>query len=176
VKKLSHLAYITLGVVSEREPCSGYAVMQAFKSSSSTYFSGSAGAIYPLLRRLESSGLIKAEKSQAGTRTRRTYAITAKGKKELAAWLTGPVPDEDVSYIVDLLRARALFFEKLEKPQRKAFVKDARERLKDRIGRTNDQIAKLPADHPFDVVALKSVLLTDEARLRWLDVVERELC
>lgn len=174
--KLSHLAYIALGVVASEQPCSGYAVMKKFQESSSTYFSGSAGAIYPLLKRLEASGLVDEERSQAGTRTRRTYSITQKGSDALEAWISAPVPREDVAFLVDLLRARTLFFERLSKPKRRAFVKDAREQLNKRIAEFEDILETNTSLNQFDKVSAYSVIYIDRARLEWLDVVEKELC
>ncbi len=176
MRKLSHLAYIALGVVAERQPCSGYTVMKDFQSSSSTYFSGSAGAIYPLMRRLEEDGLTKVERTKAGSRTRRTYTITEKGRVALEAWLASPIPDDEVAFLVDLLRTRVLFFERLTKQQRRKFVKDCREQLRQRIAVTQGKIAKTEGLTQFEVVTLKSVLMVDEARIKWLDVVEKELC
>ncbi len=176
MRKLSHLAYIALGVVAERQPCSGYAVMKDFQSSSSTYFSGSAGAIYPLMRRLEEDGMTKVERTKAGTRTRRMYTITDKGRIALETWLASPIPDEEVAFLVDLLRTRVLFFERLTKQQRRKFVKDCREQLRQRIAATQKRMKGTEGLTPYDTVTLTSVLMVDEARIKWLDVVEKELC
>lgn len=176
MSKLSHLAYIALGVVAESQPCSGYAVMKQFQSSSSTYFSGSAGAIYPLLRRLEAAGLIKEDRHKAGTRTRRTYSLTESGSDALASWICAPLPPEDVAFMVDLLRARTLFFEKIPKSRRKAFVKDARTQLERRISEFEHRIADTEKFGQIDRVSFQSVVLIDRARLAWLDIVEQELC
>lgn len=176
MQKLSHLALITLGVVAEFEPCSGYAVMKSFRVSTSTYFSGSAGAIYPLLRRLEALGLIKAERSKAGSRVRRTYTVTPKGRNLLKSWLMESVLDEDIAFTVDLLRVRVLFFKELSKPQRRAFVKEARAALKRKIKVMAGIIEDPGEKSQYDVVCFKNVVMTDEARLRWLDIVEEEMC
>jgi DNA-binding PadR family transcriptional regulator len=42
------------------------------------------GTLYPLLRRLESQGLLKSSWKVEGSRPRRYYGISAKGKKVLA--------------------------------------------------------------------------------------------
>ena len=174
--KLSHLAYIALGVVAESQPCSGYAVMKDFQGSSSTYFSGSAGAIYPLLRRLHASGLIKETRTKAGSRVRRTYSITRKGSGALEEWLSAPVPQEDVAFMVDLLRARTLFFERLSQPKRRAFVKDARALLNQRILEFESRLKDSTKYTKIDHVSFHSVVMIDRARVAWLDLVEKELC
>jgi len=42
------------------------------------------GTLYPLLRRLESQGLLKSSWKVEGSRPRRYYSISAKGRKTLA--------------------------------------------------------------------------------------------
>jgi DNA-binding PadR family transcriptional regulator len=176
VKKLSHLAYIVLGVVADEQPCSGYTVMKTFQRSSSTYFSGSAGAIYPLLERLTKAKLLSVSTQEAGTRNRHSYTVTKKGMAALDAWLASPVPDEEVAFTVDLMRTRVIFFARLTKSERMKFVKDCRAQLKARIKATQERIASGEGLTPFDVASLKSVLIVDEARLAWLAVVEKDLC
>jgi DNA-binding PadR family transcriptional regulator len=176
VRKLSHLAYIVLGVVAERQPCSGYAVMKDFQSSASTYFSGSAGAIYPLMRRLQEDGLTKVERTAAGSRTRTNYTITEKGRAALEGWLSSPVPEADVAYVVDLLRTRVLFFERLSIEKRRGLVEDARRLLRARITASKEKLGAKGVLTKYEKVTLKSVVMADEARLKWLDVVEKELC
>ena len=150
--------------------------MKQFQSSRSTYFSGSAGAIYPLLRRLETAGLIAEERHKAGSRTRRTYSITEAGADALANWLCAPIPSEDIAFMVDLLRTRTLFFEKLPKSKRRAFVKDARDQLTHRIESFSSRLDDTESFTQMERVSFQSVVLIDKARLKWLDIVEKELC
>ena len=173
--RLSHLAYIALGVVSEEQPCTAYAVMREFQVSASTYFSGSAGAIYPLLKRLDAAGLVKARKSKAGSRTRRHYTLTEAGKKALKGWLCAPIPGEDVDFTVDLLRTRVLFFDALGKRDKQKFVANARELLTERIEKRKARLSALRGSaNRYDRLAGKSVVIADEGRLKWLKLLEKE--
>jgi PadR family transcriptional regulator, regulatory protein PadR len=45
----------------------------------------SAGTIYPMLHRLETSGLLRSQEQRNGRRRRRTYRATSAGEKALAA-------------------------------------------------------------------------------------------
>lgn len=174
--RLSHLAYIALGVVSDEQPCTAYAVMRSFQTSSSTYFSGSAGAIYPLLKRLDAAGLVKAKRTKAGSRSRRHYSLTDAGKRALKGWLCAPIPEEDVAFTVDLLRTRVLFFDALGKRDRRRFVANARKLLEERIERRKAQLsAQRGGADRFAWIAGKSVVIADQARLKWLSLLEREL-
>ena len=175
MQRLSHLAYIALGVIADEQPCTAYAVMRVFQRSTSSYFSGSAGAIYPLLNRLEAAGLVKAKKSRAGSRSRRHFTLTAAGKSALKTGLCAPIPAEDVDFIVDLLRVRVFFFDALSKLERMKFVANARELLKARIEKERTLIAALrgKADR-FERLAIKSAIIADQARLKWLSMLEKE--
>jgi len=159
-----------------RDPgCTGYAVMKSFQSSSSSYFSGSAGAIYPLLKRLEASSLIIAKKSKAGSRTRKHYTVSSEGKKALKKWLAGPIPEEDVSFVVDLLRTRALFFANLTKAQQHKFVKDVRSQVQARIKSQVSYLSKHPDTGKYERLAARSVIISEQARLVWLKELEKAI-
>lgn len=45
----------------------------------------SAGTLYPILHGLERKGYLRSSRTRLGTRTRRTYRPTPKGRKALAA-------------------------------------------------------------------------------------------
>jgi DNA-binding PadR family transcriptional regulator len=49
-----------LGILWERGPCTAYAARKVLRESPSPYWSGSAGAVYPLLARLEGRRLVRA--------------------------------------------------------------------------------------------------------------------
>ncbi|HZE88705.1 MAG TPA: PadR family transcriptional regulator, partial [Verrucomicrobiae bacterium] len=67
-KGLSELEGATLGVVWSEQPCTPYAIRRVFQTSPSPFWSGSAGAIYPLVERLETRGLVRAEATMTGRR------------------------------------------------------------------------------------------------------------
>jgi DNA-binding PadR family transcriptional regulator len=49
-----------------------------------------ASRVYDEARRLEARGWARAEREYVGKRRRTTYAITSKGRRELASWLAAP--------------------------------------------------------------------------------------
>lgn len=63
----------------------GYMIAEKLRSASDGTFDLPDGTIYPALRRLEGLGLLKSSWDETGGRRRRTYKLTAKGKKRLAA-------------------------------------------------------------------------------------------
>ena len=68
---------------------SGYDIKSSVDTSARFFWAGSYGQIYPELRRLEAEGLIRGEDASTGARGRRTYELTAAGRKWLEDWLLG---------------------------------------------------------------------------------------
>lgn len=78
-----HLDGMILSVL-EVEPLHGYAVMEALQQRSGGELDLPTGTLYPALRRLERAGYLRSEWSTVGGRRRRTYRLTATGKRMLA--------------------------------------------------------------------------------------------
>jgi PadR family transcriptional regulator PadR len=64
-------------------PRHGYAVIEALRAGSGGVFDLPTGTVYPALRRLERAGLVTSDWSTVGGRARRTYALTAAGRRSL---------------------------------------------------------------------------------------------
>ena len=84
-----HLDMLLLATL-ETGPRHGYAVREALREASGTRLDLPTGTIYPALRRLETAGLVKGHWSADSGRRRRTYELTAAGRRRLtgdrAAW------------------------------------------------------------------------------------------
>lgn len=78
-----HLDGMILSVL-EGEPLHGYAVMEALQQRTGGSLDLPTGTLYPALRRLERAGYLRSEWSTVGGRRRRTYKLTATGKRMLA--------------------------------------------------------------------------------------------
>ncbi|MBC7833978.1 MAG: PadR family transcriptional regulator [Phycisphaerales bacterium] len=122
----SELECFVLGVVWQLGPASPYAVRKHLQDSPSTQWSASAGAIYPLMRRLEGRGLLKARTERAGKRARREYQVTARGLAALRKWVGPPMGAVAVTVAHDPLRSRARFLEALTPGQRRKWIAAAR--------------------------------------------------
>lgn len=75
---------LLMGVL-RQGPAHGYAIIAALRERSDGEFDLAEGTIYPALHRLERAGLIESSVESAQGRRRRTYALTARGRKEFAA-------------------------------------------------------------------------------------------
>lgn len=84
-----HLDGLLLAVI-EPGPIHGYAVIEALQRRSGGTLTLPTGTVYPALRRLEDSGFISGQWSIVDGRRRRTYRLTAAGRRALreerAAW------------------------------------------------------------------------------------------
>lgn len=68
-----------------REPMHGYRIVKELSQLSEGYFAMGEGTLYPHLHQLEKDGLIEGYwETVAGSRERKCYRITERGKAELA--------------------------------------------------------------------------------------------
>ena len=108
-KRTTTLDYALLGLLSQA-PQSGYDLRKTFEITALGSFSGSPGAIYPALGRLEREGLVAGEIDTTNElRPRKVFRPTQAGKKTLRAWLTREFGREDVEFRFDELMLRFAF-------------------------------------------------------------------
>jgi PadR family transcriptional regulator PadR len=78
-----HLDALILAVL-EKEPLHGYAIIEALSLRSGGELDLPTGTVYPALRRLEAAGHLKSTWATTGGRKRRTYTLSAGGRRALA--------------------------------------------------------------------------------------------
>ncbi len=166
-QKLTELEGCVLAVIRARGPCTPYSVRKEFQSSSTPYWSGSAGAIYPLVRRLERRRLIQPVRAISDGRGGRLYALTIAGRRSLQKWLSPPLSDLTVGSQPDPIRTRVGFLQLLSPKSRQAFLEDAKVRLQHHLQCLTAQGTSKSAD-PFEQFAQRGSFLVMQARLAWL--------
>jgi DNA-binding PadR family transcriptional regulator len=84
-----HLDALLLATL-EAGPRHGYAIIEALRAGSEGSIDLPTGTVYPALHRLERTGLIASQWSVESGRPRRTYELTAEGRRvlgtERATW------------------------------------------------------------------------------------------
>jgi DNA-binding PadR family transcriptional regulator len=90
--RLGSTAYVILGILG-LGPHSGYDIKQLADLSTRHFWATSYGQIYPELKRLTESGLIKPKDASRGTRQRTLYSLTAKGQQTLHVWVSNPASE-----------------------------------------------------------------------------------
>ena len=173
---MTELESCVLGVVWQGGPLTAYEIAKPFAASASSYWSGSAGAIYPLVKRLEEKGFVRGESAQWNSRKKRTFTITATGLSALREWLAPPFGSQVGAPAFDPIRTRIAFLGALPPRSRGRFLDDA-----ERVVR--EQLVELEKVHAreqelgatFDALATRGAMHELQARLRWLVEVRREL-
>jgi DNA-binding PadR family transcriptional regulator len=84
--------YAVLGVLARR-PRSGYEIAAAMREPVAYFWTAPHSQLYPTLAQLESAGLVEHDSTPGpGPRARKTYRITARGRRSLAEWAVSPPP------------------------------------------------------------------------------------
>ncbi|SUS03319.1 Transcriptional regulator PadR-like family protein [uncultured Defluviicoccus sp.] len=109
-----------LGYIASAGAVTSYAVAREFAASPSEFWSGSAGAVYPLMRRLEAAGRLAAESGARGRRAATWYSITPAGRVELRKWLLDI--DRAAGMGFDPLRTRLGFMNLVSDAERLRFL------------------------------------------------------
>jgi DNA-binding PadR family transcriptional regulator len=81
-----HLRYALLALLAEGE-AHGYALVKRFNHRLGPFWHPNVGQVYQLLHGLERRGLVVHREVAAGPRMRRSFRLTARGERVLAAWL-----------------------------------------------------------------------------------------
>ena len=172
---LTELDNCILGVIWRGGPMSAYGVRAHFAGSDTVTWSSSTGTIYPAIRRLRGAGYLTAA-APHGPRKSELLNLTAKGRTALDEWLTNVSPELGSS-TADPLRTRGHFLKALDPAARQRAFDDYRATTLSAIERLEAELAK-PAAGPVEQserLGTMGALAEIKARLKWLDVAEREL-
>lgn len=69
----------------------GYDIKQFMAHSTAYFYDASFGSIYPMLKKLESSGCITSMESVEGGKFRKEYSLTDRGREAFLKWLNEPI-------------------------------------------------------------------------------------
>ena len=159
-----------LGLLAMR-PGSGYDLMRIFETTPMGHFSGSPGAVYPALSRLEQEGSVESVVSSVSGRSRKTYSVTADGHKQLAAWLREPVGAEHIRDGLDLALLRFSLAETALGPTESVeMLRGLRRAVKDfrsDLLREKASLAAAPFLHPR--LAVEHGIMSLQATVEWAD-------
>lgn len=84
------LDYIILGFLLHSE-MSGYDIKRFMQTSTANFYEASFGSIYPMLGKMEQSGLVSSNEFVEGGKYRKLYSITDAGRKAFLEWLEQPI-------------------------------------------------------------------------------------
>jgi DNA-binding PadR family transcriptional regulator len=176
VEGLTELEGAVLGVLWQRGPCTPYAVRRVFLESPSPYWSGSAGAIYPLMNRLKRQRRIESKASATGRRASKLYSLTPAGARAFRVWLTPPWPAVVTGVPADPLRTRVSFLGALSVSERARFLGDAIDRIAPHLrDQERDLVLQRQAGNSFEEAVARGALAALRARRKWLVETARDL-
>lgn len=172
---MTELEGAVLGAISLHAPCTPYRVRRVFLDSPSPYWSGSAGAIYPLILRLLGRGLVRSRREvSAGGRAARLFALTPRGRRAFRAWLQPPWSEVVTGIPADPLRTRVSFLGMLSPAERSRFWREAIAAVQPALRRhERDRRAGWHPGEPWEAVVAEGALAALRARHAWLTAARR---
>jgi len=166
--------YPVLGFLTDR-PMHGYELKAALSPALPREKRVNDGVLYPLLRKLESQGLIRGKREQGETgRDRVVYRATARGRHEFAEWLASDAEEHDeVAYdflVGHPFLTKCLFFGRLSEEAVAAKLQDQLDESLAKLGefkRIKRGMGERGVDaYRIDVLDLG--IAQQQARVRWL--------
>lgn len=168
---ITELEHCTLAEIRHLQPCSAYAVRQVFARSATPEWSGSTGAIYPVIKRLLERRLIEVEPQAGDPRGRRNLRVTAEGERAIHEWILGLEPWA-ARVTPDPIRTRVSYLGQLSSDERIAFLREAEALTEKMLDELRGWVEAAKAVHMYEYLAGRGGLHQLEARLAWL----REVC
>lgn len=170
--------FAILGILS-LDPKSGYEIRKFVKASIGYFWHESYGQIYPVLKEMESEGLLesKSKPHEKGSE-KIMYSLTKDGKKELRLWLGKPVEIQPYrnELLLKIFFGREISFEEnfahLDRAE-----KNANHSLKiyEFISKSEKKKNFRNPNLPFWMFTLDYGIEALKAELHWIEVTKKEL-
>lgn len=159
---LTELEGAILGVLVRAPSATAYRIRRVFQESRSAEWSGSAGAVYPAIRRMVAERLIK-ERAEDDARGTHTYELTQAGKAAYERWLC------DIARAVgpglDPFRTRAPLWSGLAPAAQRKIAKELSAAL---IEQRKNLTGTLKQLDEGDEIATRLHIALLDLRLKWL--------
>lgn len=160
---LSELEGAVLSEIHHRHNRTAFKVRRAFQTSPSIEWSGSAGAVYPAIRRLVAAGLIESSPITTG-RKGSLLVLSEEGVAAVEAWVCDPVRATSVG--VDPFRLRAGLWRTLAPARRAKALRDLKQTVDVELKRLTASIDELD---PVEQARSEWSIQLQMMRLRWLE-------
>lgn len=164
--------YAVLGVLS-MGPRSGYDIKKFCDQGIAHFWHENFGAIYPVLKQLESDQMvIKTVQQSAGKPARHVYSITDKGREALHAWLLRPI--EPAPARLELLLkltfakdiAPEVFIDELQRVSSKHRQRLAEYQALENTFNQNDEV-KASTGYPYWLATIRYGIYDARFRIEW---------
>lgn len=172
--RLTPVSYVVLGLLAQNGPSTPYELKAAVARSIGNFWSFPHTQLYTEPERLAAAGLVR-ERQEEGGRRRRTFTITAAGRRAVAHWLGEPAPFSRELRDIGLLK---LFFGGLVDPgavQELAAEQEKAHRLKLQDLEALEREGREDGD-PHRRAVLRMGLRYERAAARfWAEIAEGDL-
>lgn len=165
-RALTNLEFVALAHLAKIGPCTAHELRKAFADSTSGRYSGSAGAIYPLVRRLEKAGLVSSTESANGAQQKRLYKVLRAGRRAIRDWLED-LQSPDI-FPDDPLRTRMQYIYMLAPDEQLKWIDNALLSLDAQDDLVREEYAAPELRTVIDQLILKGVLDANKLRRVWL--------
>ncbi len=165
----SELEYLILAMVGENVN-SGYAMRKEMNRMRGGRWSAESGSVYRVLRRLEQDCLLReARKVGVPNRERTEYELTSQGETTLNSWLTFAPDRTELAFLVDPIRTRCYFLDRLKPGDQirtvKSWLHESKLFIEDL---ERDMAASAPKESTIRQMTVHNLLLLAQARHEWL--------
>ncbi len=165
-RNLTNLECVALAHLNRIGPCTAHELRQAFTLSTAGRYSGSAGAIYPLVKRLQAAGFIDSKSDANGAQNKQVYCVVAKGEQAVKQWLLTFEP-KDI-FPDDPLRTRFQYIRQLSKDEQRQWLDAANAALTKQNQNVIEEYQAMVYQNPVDKFVCLGVLETNKTRQRWI--------
>lgn len=160
---LTELEGAILSEIHHRQRSTAFQVRKAFQVSPSLEWSGSAGAVYPAIGKMVSSGLVKSETTSSKLKTR-LLTLTPEGEIRLNDWICDP--ERAASVGLDPFRLRAGMWDEIAPAARQMAFKALYKRIESEIETLAAQLPELDA---VEAERIELAIVLQGSRLSWLN-------
>ena len=165
----TELEHCVLGFIAQHQPCTAYIVRKCLGESLSSYWSSSAGSVYPLLERLRRKAWVLVREEIFGTRVRRLYRLGAAGRRHLDRWLSAPVSPVAAAHTYDPLRTPVFFLDLVGDEPRREYLEDALRQTSRVLAQHREELESVrEKGSPCEILGREGAIEELEARSRWL--------
>ena len=163
---LTNLENVALAHIWRNGATTAHELRVAFADSSAGRYSGSAGAIYPLVKRLEAAGFVRGRAAANGAQKKKLYKITKAGQKAVENWIFAMAPAD--MFPDDPIRTRFQYAYLLNKADRARWLAAAKDAVDALDASVKSEYAADDYQSASDQHVLRGVLAMNRVRRRWL--------
>ena len=176
--KLTKSGYMILGLLSKSD-YSGYQLKKIMAKVATFFWSESNAQIYPVLKKLETAGLVSSKLDEtSGARNTRIFSITKQGMAELMTWLEA---DCDLTLYREEFLLQMSLSQHLNKARLLEKLESYKQSVKAKLKKHQEVVNHIEIDHAnkpdreYLLLTYEHIKMILEAKLAWCDKVIKSL-